>query len=409
MQAFREAATGLIYAAVSVVLVLGSLSLVLAEGTPSGSPPAASTVTAAATRTAVTSASPVPSAPFPKASTTGSPSPSALPSKVSPSATEPLLFLNIYAPRAAGTAIIPCGPYVGWVKAYRVQEGDTLFQIATRFGIPVEALRRANCRYRVTVYVGELLWVPNLPIMPGGGAIDQASSIVTVTCTAGAPYTYTGSPQTPCTAEATGVGMGPVDVTSSLVYSDNVNAGVATAYAGWGGDTNHTGSTGSGGFTIDRASSIVTVTCTAGAPYTYTGSPQTPCTAEAIGVGMSPVDVTSSLVYSDNVNAGMATANASWAGDTNHTGSTGSGAFTIDQASSTVTVTCTAGAPYTYTGSPQTPCAAEATGVGMSPVDVTSSLVYSNNINAGAATANANWAGDTNHTGSTGSGGFTIG
>jgi len=238
--------------------------------------------------------------------------------------------------------------------------------------------------------------------------LNQASSTVTVTCTAGAPYTYTGLAQTPCTAQATGVGMGPVDVTASLVYSNNTNAGSATAQATWSGDTNHTGNTGNGGFTIGQASSTVTVTCTAGAPYTYTGSPQTPCTAQATGVGMTPVDVTGSLVYSNNTNAGSATAQATWGGDTNHTGNTGNGGFTIGQASSTVTVTCTTGAPYTYTGLAQTPCTAQATGVGMSPVDVTALLVYFNNANAGSATAQATWGGDTNHTGNTGNGGFTI-
>ncbi|MBE0683215.1 MAG: sortase [Anaerolineales bacterium] len=239
--------------------------------------------------------------------------------------------------------------------------------------------------------------------------VNQAASTVTVTCTVGAPYTYTGLAQTPCTAEATGVGMTPVDVTASLIYSNNTNAGAATANASWAGDTNHTGNTGSGGFTIGQAPSAVTVTCTVGGPYTYTGLAQTPCTAEATGVGMTPVDVTASLIYSNNTNAGAATANASWAGDTNHTGNTGSGGFTIGQAASTVTVTCTVGAPYTYTGLTQTPCTAEATGVGMTPVDVTASLIYSNNTNAGAATADASWAGDSNHTGNSGSGGFTIG
>src|SRR5439155_151462 len=167
--------------------------------------------------------------------------------------------------------------------------------------------------------------------------IGQASSTVTVTCTAGAPYTYTGSAQTPCTAQATGVGMSPVDVNTSLVYANNINAGPATANASWTGDLNHTGNTGVGGFTIGQASSTVTVTCTAGAPYIYTGSAQMPCTAQATGVGMSPVDVTASLVYANNINAGPATANASWTGDLNHTGNAGAGGFTIGQAGSATT------------------------------------------------------------------------
>ena len=228
---------------------------------------------------------------------------------------------------------------------------------------------------------------------------------MTVTCTAGAPYTYTGSAQTPCTAGATGVGMSAVDVSGSLSYSNNTNAGPATASATWAGDTNHTGNTGNGGFTIGQAASTVTVGCTVGAPFTYTGSPQTPCSATATGVGMSAVDVTSSLVYSNNTNAGPATASANWAGDPNHTGNTGNGGFTIGQAPSTTVVTCGAG-PFTYTGSAQTPCTASVTGAGGLSQSLT--VNYSNNTNPGTATASASYVGDANHVGSADSKNFAI-
>ncbi|HBB89180.1 MAG TPA: hypothetical protein DC047_16365, partial [Blastocatellia bacterium] len=159
-------------------------------------------------------------------------------------------------------------------------------------------------------------------------------------------FTYTGSAITPCTATVTRVG--DANTTTNVVYANNINVGTATADATYSGDANHSGSTASQvTFTITQAASTVTVTCTAGAPYTYTGSPQTPCTAQATGAGMSPVNVTSSLVYSNNTNVGAATAQANWAGDSNHTGNTGNSGFTINQAASTVTVTCTAGAPYT--------------------------------------------------------------
>ena len=111
-------------------------------------------------------------------------------------------------------------------------------------------------------------------------AIGQASSTVTVVCTAGAPYTYTGSAQTPCTATATGVGMSPVDVTASLVYANNTNAGSATADASWGGDTNHTGNTGSGGFAINKADPSCSVT---GYDVTYDANPHT-ATGSCAGV-----------------------------------------------------------------------------------------------------------------------------
>src|SRR5207247_5329972 len=134
----------------------------------------------------------------------------------------------------------------------------------------------------------------------------------------------------------------------------NTNAGAATADANWSGDANHTGNTGSGGFTITQASSTVTVTC--GGPYVYTGAVQTPCTAQAAPVGMSPVDITASLVYGNNINVGAATADAGWGGDANHTGNTGSGGFSITKASTSVTVNCPASE--TSTGGAIEPCTA---------------------------------------------------
>src|SRR5207244_4775996 len=100
-----------------------------------------------------------------------------------------------------------------------------------------------------------------------GRAVVRSASAVTVTCTAGAPYTYTGSAQTPCTAAATGVGMSPVDVSGSLSYANNLAAGAATTAASWAGDPNHLGSTGTGGFAIAPAASAVTADCQARAPY----------------------------------------------------------------------------------------------------------------------------------------------
>ena len=180
-----------------------------------------------------------------------------------------------------------------------------------------------------------------------------------------------------------------MDVTDSIVFSDNTNAGTATASASYDGDTNHSGNTGFANFTIDKATSTVSVTCPDG-PYTYTGSALTPaCTATATGAGGLSVDVTDSIVFTDNTNAGTATASASYDGDTNHSGNTGFANFTINKATSTVSVTCPDG-PYTYTGSALTPaCTATATGAGGLSVDVTDSIVFSDNTNAGTATASA--------------------
>src|SRR6185369_9858023 len=225
-------------------------------------------------------------------------------------------------------------------------------------------------------------------------AIGKAATSVTVVCTTGAPFTYTGAAVEPCTATVTGAG-GLNEAVTPVTYTNNTGAGAATASATFAGDANHDGGTGNGGFTINKAGSTVTVVCTTGAPFTYTGSPIEPCVATATGAGGLNETVTP-VTYTNNTGAGAATASATFAGDANHDGSTGNGGFTINKAGSTVTVVCTTGAPFTYTGSPIEPCVATATGAGGLNETVTP-VTYSNNTGAGAATASATFAGDANH------------
>jgi Tfp pilus assembly protein PilV len=82
-----------------------------------------------------------------------------------------------------------------------------------------------------------------------------------------------------------------------------------------------------------KAPSVTTVTCPASV--TYSGSAQTPCTAAVTGTGGLNQSV--AVTYTNNVNAGTATANASYAGDTNHAGSSDSKNFTINKATPTIT------------------------------------------------------------------------
>ncbi len=210
---------------------------------------------------------------------------------------------------------------------------------------------------------------------------------------------YSGTAKTPCTATAGGVGG--LNATVPVTHSNNTNAGTAGASATYPGDTNHTGSTGTGSFTIEQAPSTTLVMCPASR--TYTGSPLEACSASATGAGIStPVPV--AVEYTDNTNVGTARANATYPGDANHTGSTHAGTFTIEKAASTTVVTCPA--TLVYTGGAQTPCTAQVTGAG--GLDEAVSVTHTDNINAGTAGASATYAGDDNHLGSTGTRSFTI-
>lgn len=194
MQAVRQMASGIFYGLVSVVLVVGGLSLALAESYTAPSP---------------TPTTNLPSVPQTLTSTQAGPT--ALPSSTSfPTATPPpptnclppagwilisvqpydtleslaarlrvtpeqlaqancLLTdnlepgFNIYAPPAPTSSPISCGAPFGWVRAYVVRPGDTLYRIATLYGTSLFQLQRANCLFSMLITPDEVLWVPNVP------------------------------------------------------------------------------------------------------------------------------------------------------------------------------------------------------------------------------------------------------
>src|SRR5689334_8750861 len=228
---------------------------------------------------------------------------------------------------------------------------------------------------------------PGAAVTSAGVVIGKAPSTTTITCPAS--VVYNGAAQTPCSATATGAGGLNVSVT--VVYTNNTNAGTAKADATFAGDANHNSSVATQvTFTIDKASSSTSISCPTNVA--YTGSPLTPCSATATGAGSLNVSVT--VVYTNNTNAGTAKADATFAGDANHNSSTATQVtFTIDKASSSTSISCPTNV--TYTGSPLTPCSATATGAGSLNVSVT--VVYTNNTNAGTAKADATFAGDANH------------
>ena len=243
-------------------------------------------------------------------------------------------------------------------------------------------------------FAGDDVYAPG----SGSGALEvaKASSSTEVTCPAS--VVYDGSAQAPCTAAATGAGGLSQAVT--VTYENNVDVGTATASATFDGDDNHTGSSDSKTFAITPADSVTVVTCPASV--VYTGAALTPCSALATGAG--GLSQALPVAYANNVEAGTASASASYPGDPNHGGSSGGATFVVDRAPSSTVVTCPPSV--TYDGSPQTPCSAAVTGAG--GLSQSLPVSYASNTDAGAATASATYAGDANHTGSTGSATFQI-
>jgi LysM repeat protein len=110
----------------------------------------------------------------------------------------------LYVPPVPTVTVIPCGPPAGYVKRYVVQPGDNLYRVALSFGITYQQLQRANCMgSSTTIYVGQLLWVPNIPTrtpVPGVTVIPEfptMTSTPTLEPTAVPTFTASNTPVTP--------------------------------------------------------------------------------------------------------------------------------------------------------------------------------------------------------------------
>ena len=210
--------------------------------------------------------------------------------------------------------------------------------------------------------------------------IDKASSTTVVSCPVS--VTFDGSAQTPCSANVTGAGG--LNQSVPVSYAANTNAGTATASATFAGDANHSGSSNSKTFTIDKATSTTIVTCPVSV--TYSGSAKTPCSANVTGAG--GLSQSLSVTYSDNTNAGTATASASFGGDSNHKSSSDSTTFVVEKADASVSITW--GASQTYDGSPH-PASGSVSGVGSPAEDLGTPdfTYYSGSDTSGSSLAGA--------------------
>ena len=205
MQVLRQLGGGLFYGLVSALLVIGGLSLALAETMPTTRPTQTSTLPAIPQTltptlpgpTQVPSSTPLPTeTPLPP---TNCPPPSGW-IRISVQSGETLDILaaryntttgqliqanclltsnllpgyglyvpNVPQPVTATFTFIPtiirCGPFPGWILGYTVQPGDTLFRIAFLYRTGTQDLQRANCLLSTTIFTGQKLWVPNVPTM----------------------------------------------------------------------------------------------------------------------------------------------------------------------------------------------------------------------------------------------------
>jgi LysM repeat protein len=69
----------------------------------------------------------------------------------------------LYAPPVATITSVVCFQGVaGWAKNYTVKPGDTFFGIGFNYYTSASQLKTVNCRISDQIYVGEILWVPNI-------------------------------------------------------------------------------------------------------------------------------------------------------------------------------------------------------------------------------------------------------
>jgi len=225
MKALRQMGSGFIIGAISLILVIGGISLALAETAAPSSPPTPSPIP---TTFAVEFASPLPTQIIPTATSTAVPTTVVNTPRAAvcntPSGwilitvgTNDTLYsiaerykttadnlsagncLNsatvaagstLFVPPVPTVTVIPCGPPASWIKAYSVKAGDNLYRISLLYRTTVAQLQSANCMGSSTkINVGQVLWVPNVPTSTP--AVTNTNTPVPATVTSTRTFTVT--------------------------------------------------------------------------------------------------------------------------------------------------------------------------------------------------------------------------
>jgi hypothetical protein len=233
-------------------------------------------------------------------------------------------------------------------------------------------------------------------------AVNAAAATVKITCPASVEYT--GSAIAPCTAAATGAGLGTGrDVSSFIVYSNNVQVGTAGASITWS-DANHAASSDAGSFQITPIALTITAadqTKTYGDTFTFIGHEFSITSGSLVGTdSISAITLNSAGAFATASAAGspyaIVPSNAVGNGLGNYSITYANGLMTVLKADTTITIICPASVA--YTGSAITPCTASADGPTYStPVDISDLIGYVGNTDVGFAGATVLWPGDPDH------------
>ncbi|MBU2610036.1 MAG: LysM peptidoglycan-binding domain-containing protein [Chloroflexi bacterium] len=215
MQSARQFLWGLLIALFSIGIILGGLSLSLAEGEPLPYP--SPTFPLFTPPDGVTSTLVPPTeTPTPPPPPTNCPPPArwqaylvqpgdtleglAISYRVS---AEELIHANclvtasllpgahLYVPPVPTRTLIPCGPPSGWIR-YTILKGDTLYSLGQYYQVTVKELQRANCMGDSTsLYTDRQIYVPNKPTRTPS---PRPTSTSTVTPTPSATPTASDTP-----------------------------------------------------------------------------------------------------------------------------------------------------------------------------------------------------------------------
>lgn len=255
MQALRQMGGGVIIAIISLLLVIGGISLSLAEANPPEPPTPTRIVLIISTPFEPTFAPPVfaPTNTIEVSTLTATAMPSATlaaPVVCNPPSgwlqiivnandtlytiaeryktTAEILSANnclnntipaagslLYVPPVPTVTVIPCGPYRGWIKAYSVQPGDNLYRISLLYRTTVQQLQVANCMgSSITIYTGQLLWVPNVPTSTPGITVVPSFNTATPSPSPTSTFMVTESPMPTLTSAPTNTPIPPTATAS---------------------------------------------------------------------------------------------------------------------------------------------------------------------------------------------------